>query len=97
MNVAHTIFLIIFAMVTGAALVLAAEELVHLKRRKKFGWRAISTPAARRFRDCLVLIWLGVTGLIEQWRNVAVLGAAVTILVAILIWNIRLTRRLVRR
>jgi hypothetical protein len=86
MNIARTTFAIIFAAVTVAAGVLAAGALVRL-RREQPGWRAMFMPAARDFRDCLFWTWVGVTGLIEQWGNLTALGTAVSILVAILIWN----------
>lgn len=93
MSITHTIFAIIFAAVTVAGGLLTADELVRLRRRRGNIWDVISTPAAQRLRFCLFIMSAGVAGLTFQWSIVAVSGAAVAIMLAIVAWNVWVTVR----
>ena len=92
MSTLHIVGAVLFGAITVAAGVLAAEELVRLKRKQSI-WPALSKPAAQRFRICLLLAWIGIFFLTEQWSIFPAQVVAGTVMTVVLVWNVWKARR----
>jgi hypothetical protein len=93
MSITHIVLTIIFGAVIAVGGLLAADELVRLRRRDLRIWRTMWKPAAHRFRICVFLVAFGASGVALQWGNPPAVLATTSIVVAILAWNVWLAAR----
>jgi hypothetical protein len=91
MTIVYTTFAVIAAAVVASGL-LAAEELVRLRRKLPVR-RAVSMPAAAHFRNMLSNACIGVFWLTHFWGTFAAQCTAGSIMTGILAWNVWLTVR----
>lgn len=92
MDTVHIAGVVVFGPTTLMAGQLSVRELVKLRRRQRCGlWRAMLGPAARQFRDWLLLTWIGVFFLAVLWGIFAVSCSAGSIMCIVLAWDMWLT------